>query len=192
MRVATAQNARHGLLYLFVGGLWVSIYKRFGRHDNRVQTKATLRRLFIDERLLNGMRLLDCSQAFQGCDVGAHHRLDGRDTGADRTAFYDHCASAALSKPAPELWSSKFKVIAQRVEERSFRIYIEGIAAAVNSEGNCTHISCNLERANADVNGLTIASDLVIGSVGIRSSAHDSAIVFCMCVFFTLSLLRFF
>ena len=71
VREAAAEHAGHRLLDLGVARLRVLIEERLRREDDAVQAEAALRRLLVDERLLNRMRLLDGAEPFERRDLGA-------------------------------------------------------------------------------------------------------------------------
>src|SRR6202795_2681874 len=82
VREATTEHAGERLSDLVVGRLGISVEKRFRAEDHAAQTKAALRRFFVDEGLLNGMRFRGCAQAFQGQNLCVLHFTHGRDAGA--------------------------------------------------------------------------------------------------------------
>ncbi len=75
VREAAAQHAGKRLLNLLFGGFGVFVQERLGGQDHAIHTKTALRGLFIDERLLDGVRLLGCSQPFQSRDLRSQPRL---------------------------------------------------------------------------------------------------------------------
>ncbi len=64
------------------------------------------------------------ADAFERGDVPVLHSTNLGPAGANRGAPNDHRASAALGETAAEFRARKFKVIAQRIEQR--RIALEG------------------------------------------------------------------
>lgn len=94
---AAAENRRHGALDLLVAGLGIFVQEGFGCHDDGVQAKTALRRLLVDESLLNRMRLGDAAEALKRGDFVPCDGLDRRDAGADGLAFYDDRAGPALA-----------------------------------------------------------------------------------------------
>src|SRR5271170_7474482 len=83
MREAAAQHARERLLNFFFAGFGAFVQERLGGENHAVHAKPALRGLFIDERLLDGMRLLRCSQPFQSGDLQSLRALHGRYARAD-------------------------------------------------------------------------------------------------------------
>ena len=69
---------------LIVGRTRVSVDECLGGHDDRVQTEAALRRLLVDERLLDRMGFLESSQPVEGLDVGDAVRVKLVRTDASR------------------------------------------------------------------------------------------------------------
>src|ERR1700722_7074540 len=82
MSEAAAQDAGHRLLDLLFCSPGILVEKGFGGHYDATHAESTLRRLFVDECLLNRVRLLDRSQTFERRNPGAGDGLDGSDTGA--------------------------------------------------------------------------------------------------------------
>ena len=54
--------------------------------------------------------------------------LHRRDAGADRLAFHDHRAGAALAQAAAEFRAAQAEIVAQRIEQRSRRIEVQRVA----------------------------------------------------------------
>ena len=65
LREAAAQHAGQRLLDLGVGGFRVLIEEGLRRQDDAVEAEAALRRLLVDERLLNRMRLVEACRALR-------------------------------------------------------------------------------------------------------------------------------
>jgi hypothetical protein len=74
---ATTEHAAKFLPDFVVGRLRILVEKRFRGEDHSTQTEATLRRFFINESLLNGMRLIGRAQAFQRYDLRVIHSTQG-------------------------------------------------------------------------------------------------------------------
>src|SRR6185437_878724 len=65
---AAAEDMGQGLLNLFAAGLGITIEKGLGGKNHAAETEAALGSLFVNEGLLNGMRLLRGAQTLQGHD----------------------------------------------------------------------------------------------------------------------------
>src|SRR3954463_7107313 len=131
---ASAQHRRHRLPQLGVGGFRVLIEKRFRRENHTAQAEPALSRLFLDERLLNGMRMLSGPKPFEGDDLRTIDSTDGCDTGADRSPAGKHRAGTALPQPAAELRPAQAKVVAEDVEQRRGGIDINRVTLSIDDE----------------------------------------------------------
>src|SRR2546422_10806245 len=127
MGVATAEHAGHGLLDFDVCGFWFAIQKCLGSHDDAIDAKSALHRLLIDERLLNRVRLLEASEAFERRDLRSRDSAHRRDAGTYCLAFDDHRAGSALTETATELRPAQRKIVAQHVEQRCGRVHVYGV-----------------------------------------------------------------
>ena len=112
MREATAEHARHRLLDLFVARPGILVQKSFGGHDDAAHAEAALRRLLIDERLLNRVGLFDAAQTFERCDFDAVDGLHRRDAGPHGLALDDDRTGAALTQPAAKLRPAQLQIVA--------------------------------------------------------------------------------
>ena len=62
---AAAENAGHGALDLLVAGFGIFVEEGFGGHDDRIQAKAALRGLLVDESLLDRVRLVEGAECLR-------------------------------------------------------------------------------------------------------------------------------
>ncbi len=115
-----------------VGGARVLVEEGLGGQDDAAQAEAALGGLFVDERLLNRMRLLGCPEALERRDRSRADLADRRDTRADRTSVGEHRARAALALAAAELRPAKGEIVAQDVEQRRRGIDVDRLRASVN------------------------------------------------------------
>ena len=74
VREAPAQHARQRLPDLRLGRLRILIQERLGRQDDAAQAEPALRRLLVDERLLERVRLLGRAEAVERRDLGVSRR----------------------------------------------------------------------------------------------------------------------
>src|SRR5207245_2895985 len=100
----------------------VLIEESLRRQDDAAEAKAALRRLLVDERFLNRVRVVRRTETFERGDLGAVHRADRRDARADRAAADDDRAGAALPEAAAEFRAPKREIVAQDVEQRRGRV----------------------------------------------------------------------
>jgi hypothetical protein len=97
VRKAAAENGGHGALNLLVASIGILVDEGLGCHDNGVQAKTALRRLLVDESLLNRMWLGDGTEAVQRGDFVSRDGFDRSDAGANRLTFHNHGAGPALA-----------------------------------------------------------------------------------------------
>jgi hypothetical protein len=140
VRKAAAQDARHGLANLLVAGLRVPIEEGFGRHNDAIDAKTALRGLLSDKCALQGMGLVDRSDALKCGDFRSRDRTHRRDAGAHRLTFHDHGTGAALAQATAELRSAELEIVAQHVEKRGGRVNVESVRFPINLQRNRAHI----------------------------------------------------
>jgi hypothetical protein len=101
-----------------------------------------LKRVVIEEGLLNGVQLPIWRQAFDGGDVLAAS-CAYLDLAASRgNAIDEYGARGALSFAAAEFGAGEIQIVAENAEERSFRIGIDPPQRAVHVEfGDSGHAS---------------------------------------------------
>ncbi len=132
MGVAAAQDGGHGLLNLGLGSARIFVQEGLGGHDDGVQAEAALGGLFFDEGFLQGMWFFERADAGQGDDFILRGQADRSDAGTNGLSVHDDGAGAALAEAAAEFGAVEFEVIAQDVEERSGRVHVHGVGAAVD------------------------------------------------------------
>jgi hypothetical protein len=122
MRAASAKIAGECLSDLFVA--WISRLEeeRSGLHDHAVDAITTLHRLFVDERLLHGMRLLGGAEPFQRDHIAAANRRQRSNAGPHRVTVDVDRAGAALAETTSKSRTMQAKVVTQCIEERHIRI----------------------------------------------------------------------
>src|SRR5262249_46226871 len=103
MRAASAQIGFHMRADLCLGGRRLPIKQGLRAHDHTGDAVAALRRLLVDEGLLQSPRLLRCAKPLDSRDVAILQRDYGRQAGVDGLAVNDNRAGAALPHAAAEL-----------------------------------------------------------------------------------------
>jgi hypothetical protein len=117
---------------LRVGRFGILVEERLRGEDYATQTETTLRRLLVDEGLLNGVRLLGRTETFQRNNLSVVHRTHWGNTGAKRTPIHDDRTRSALTEPATEFWSAQMELVAEDIEQGCCRIGINRVDAAVD------------------------------------------------------------
>ena len=128
-----------------VRGLWILVEERRGGHDDARQAEPALRRLLVDERLLQRMRSVRSAEAFERRDLSAVQGAYRRDAGANRTLPDDHRARPALTQAASELWPAKRQIVAEHIQQRRRRIDVDHVSRAVHRQGKLAHGALPLE-----------------------------------------------
>src|SRR5690606_25987529 len=108
-------------------------------HDHAVHAEAALGGLFVDEGLLQRMRVLRCSQPLQGRNRGVRHAFDWRNARTDRPSAYVYGACSALPESAAKFWPPQPSVVTEHIEQRRGWIYVERTVLIVDSQGENTH-----------------------------------------------------
>src|SRR6266702_5671320 len=106
-----------------------------GLHDHAIDAVAALSCLFVDECLLNRMRLLGRTETLQGHDLGVGHGRDRHDAASQRLAVIVHRAGAALCQAATEMHAVQAKLVAQCVQQRHAGIVnLQGDGLAIDGQ----------------------------------------------------------
>jgi hypothetical protein len=132
MRKAAAENSLEGSADLLIGGLWVYIEKSLCCQDDAAEAKAALRRPFLNECLLNRMRLFRSAQPFQGSDLRLANRAHRRYARPDRLPPQHHRAGTALRETATKPRSPQSKLIIQHEQQRSLGIDLHILLTALS------------------------------------------------------------
>ena len=75
---AAAEIAGERLAHVGFGRLRLAVEQLLGRHDHAVDAVAALRRLLVDEGLLQRVRLLERAEPLERGDLGVAERADRR------------------------------------------------------------------------------------------------------------------
>ncbi len=138
VRAAAAQVVRQRRADLGVGRARPGVEQRDRRDDHAVQAVAALRRLRVDERLLDAMQraaaTLVRGQAFERGHGASVDAVRGDHARARDPAVDEHGARAALAEAAAVLRAVERKVVAQHVQQRRARRRVEPHRAAVDDQ----------------------------------------------------------
>src|SRR3954471_2083725 len=96
VRSAATEIVHQGLAHVGLARTRIAVEQRLGAHDHAVDAVTALRRLFLDEGALEGVRLFDRAEPLQRGDLGIGQRADGGHAGAHRLPVDQHRAGAAL------------------------------------------------------------------------------------------------
>src|SRR5689334_13606916 len=106
-------------------------------HNHAGRAVSALEGAGVDEGLLHGMQAAVFLEAFDGGDGLPDGGADGNLAGAARLSAEQHGAGTALAFSATVLAASKAEFIAQNVQQRSFRMVMNGIAFTVYFDFDC-------------------------------------------------------
>jgi hypothetical protein len=109
---AATEDMGQGLLNLSAGGVGIMVEKGLGSKDDAAEAKAALRRLFLNEGLLDGMRLLWRTQAFQGHNFGCADGAEWSNAGTSCLTIHEDGAGAALTQAAAEFGAAQLEFVA--------------------------------------------------------------------------------
>jgi hypothetical protein len=136
---ASAEDAVQSLPDLPFGWPGILIKQHLGIHNHAIHTVPALRRLLIDECLLERMGMRYASQTLECRNVPVLRIAHRHAARPNCIAVHDHRATAALRKTAPEPWAFQSQVVAQDVQQRSAGIYIDGLCLSIHFERNSRH-----------------------------------------------------
>src|SRR5712672_3307478 len=111
MCATSTQVVGQCLLDLLVGGLFIGSYQCRRLHDHPVDAITTLHGLFVDERLLQRMGFVGCTETLERHDVSASDAGDRKYARAYGSTVEMHGAGSALAEPAPEPGPVQAKVV---------------------------------------------------------------------------------
>src|SRR5262245_10843896 len=134
MGAAAAEIGRQRRAHIRRVRLRIAVEQLLGGHDHAIGTVAALRRLLLDERRLQWMRVRDRAETFAGGDLARRDRADRGDAGARGLAVDQHGAGAALRQSAAELGAVELEIVAQHVEQRRVGLGRNRAAHAVDFE----------------------------------------------------------
>jgi hypothetical protein len=150
MRSTATQYSGKAPSNLLVGWIRVLVQKRLRGQDDAAHAVSALRRLLVDEGLLNRMRMPESSEPFQRDDLPGSGSRDRGDARADGFAAGKNCTRPALTKAATESRAIQTQIIPQNVQQRSCRIHVNRRRAAVDSESD-SHVVLRRIRKMEDI-----------------------------------------
>src|SRR5712691_5218411 len=115
MTAAAAKGTVERLLDIVIAGMAVLVEQNLRGHDDAVHAIAALRRLFFDERRLQGMKASCASRTLQRRDLSVRGRAHGHRARSDGLPIHLHRAGTALPETATEPRPLQFKVVTQDV-----------------------------------------------------------------------------
>jgi hypothetical protein len=118
VRAAKAEVGSHLLLDFIVRWMRSRAPRGLRAHHPAGNAVAALGRLFVDEGLLQFVRLALFEQAFKRCDLARADRGDRHDAGIRRSSFDMNHARAALPQAAAKFGAVQPEFIPQDIEER--------------------------------------------------------------------------
>ena len=108
--------------------------QRLGRQYPAIQAVATLKSLFVDERLLDRMRIFGRPETFERDDFFPGRTRNRQEARTHRTVIDQHGACAALPQAATEPRIIHGEIIAKDVEKRAVGFHIDNVRLAVHPE----------------------------------------------------------
>jgi hypothetical protein len=139
VRKTAAQNAAEGDTDVLVGGSRFSIQNGLRGEDHAAQAESTLRRPFLNKRLLERVRLLRRAEAFECGDFLLPHRLHRHYARSHRLAPYDDRARSALRHPAAKSRAPQTQVVSKNEQERCVWIDVHDVMTAVDPQRDLLH-----------------------------------------------------
>ena len=103
MRTAAAQIRLHVRADFIIARVGIFLQQRLRAHDHSSNAVTTLRRLLVNESLLNCAGLFCAAKTLDRHHLAAGERCDRQQTRKHRTAIYHHGACSTLAHTAAEL-----------------------------------------------------------------------------------------
>ena len=180
MSAAATQIGPHVLANFIVGRMGVDAQQCLRAHHHAGNAVAALRRLFIDEGLLELVWLAVFYQALERRDLALAHGGDWQNAGKRRTPVEVNQTRATLPQTASKLGAVQRQFVPEDIEKRGRRVRVNlmGIAVDVQSDRHASAPSLSCFRdllpdigplrlvsvARADI--LRERGDLLIGEHG--------------------------
>ena len=134
MGAAAAQIWLHPAADFGISGRRVAVEQRLRAHYHAGDAIAALRRLLIDEGLLQRARLVFRAKPFDRRDRPVLHRDDRQQAGVDWFASDNDGAGTALAEAATEFRTVEGELAAQRVKQRRRRVDVELVRCPVDDK----------------------------------------------------------
>src|SRR5271155_2075333 len=134
MAAAAAQIGFEPGANLGVAGMRISLQQRLRPHHHAGNAVTALRRLRLDEGLLDRRGLVLRAEPFERRDLLAGEQYDRRHAGKDRLAIDQHRAGAALAESAAEFGGVELELAAQHVKQRRAWIGIHVMLGIIHVE----------------------------------------------------------
>jgi len=117
-----------------ISRFWIAVKQRLRDHDHAGDAIAALSGLFIDESLLESVRLAVFHQPGQSRDRSTYGSLSSGLTGPDRFSINQDCARAALRQAAAELGPVLIEVVVKYKKQRRVSRGIDSDRGSIESE----------------------------------------------------------
>lgn len=134
MRPASAQMTFKGEADVVIARVGVEIEQSLGGERHRRDAVATLRGLFLDERLLHRVQAAGATDPLGGDDLTAGERTGWLDAGRDHLTFDEHRAGTALFERASEFRGGQPELVAQDEQQRCGRVRGDGVNFTIDGK----------------------------------------------------------
>src|SRR5215469_14220467 len=131
---AAANVAAQSVQQIFCAGIGILVEYRFAGHHKPRGAEAALRRIVVDEGLLNRVQLAFLRQRFNREDLAALGLNRQHRAGIHWAVVEHHRAGAAFALVADPLRAGQIESVPQRVQQRNPRLQHRLHLAAVDSE----------------------------------------------------------
>ena len=136
MRTASAQVVAQRFQHFGLRGVRRPHQQRLDGHYHAVEAVAALRGLFPDEGDLYRIGMIARAKSLEGQNLTLDAAADRDHAGTRCDAIDQHGARSTFAKPAAELWSVQFKIVAQHVKQRGIGGRLDMMDAAVHRQAN--------------------------------------------------------
>src|SRR5579862_6832256 len=142
VRAATAEVRRHVAANLGVARRGIRVEQRLRAHDHAGDAIAALRRLLVEERALQRIRIVHAAQRLDRANRAPAEHRDRRDAREHSLAVDDDRARAALTEAAAELRAVQLQMVPQHVKKRRIGIGVDRVPLIVDDKVDHGDVSC--------------------------------------------------
>ena len=121
-------------------GMRILVEQSFCSQHPAVEAVAALKRLFVDECLLDRVRIFRSAEPFKGDDFFSGRSRDWQEAGTNRAVIHMDAAGAALSQAASEARIIQGEIVSKDVEKGAIGVRFDRVRLAVYLERCARHL----------------------------------------------------
>src|SRR5712671_186920 len=135
---AATEIAAHRVAHLLDARSTLARKKRDCRHELARRAEAALQRVELDERPLEGMRILGGAEPLDGGDGLARAAGGEREATVRQQPFHEHSACTTLSSAAPEFRAGELEALAQHGQEGLMALKRQLVLLSIHGQSHCS------------------------------------------------------